>query len=478
MLYLLGFLLTIKRATQTVRKLRNRAVNNPLDYFCPTPPQETWLKDTSKIKLFLGGNQVGKTTTGCVELLHRCLGTHPYLQTDPPPISAYLITHSHQQSVTIQEKLYALTPKGALHPECEFVPGKGFRGVNPIVRFSNGSIIYIKTANQGLGLASFTASFVHVDEPVPQDVWNEIAARTLRGGAGGKSGTIAITMTPVGQDVRYMQKLVEDGIVSCTKAPLTVEATTPKYCAPTIDQSTIDRIAQTYLPIDRNARLNGDFVIGIPEGRVFDCFDEAMISSAPPPPANYEIAIGIDHGSQPNSQVCILAAVNLQDVQNPWVYVLDEYISGSAPPEAHARAILEMLARHNIQPAQCHWTGDNVHFGSGQNGSGKMSNSMLMRAFESILRMPQLPFRIRTIRKPRYSVYYGSAMLHSIMARKQFFIHPNAKRLIQSIQRWTMKKSQSERSRDEWQHAVDALRYCVTPVIENMRFNTPSHLRF
>ena len=106
------------------------------------------------------------------------------------------------------------------------------------------------------------------------------------------------------------------------------------------------------------------------------------------------------------------------------------------------------MCRNNVQPAQCHWTGDNVHFGSGKNGSGKMSNSLLMRAFENILRMPNLPFRIRTIRKPRYSVY-GSAMLHSIMARKQFFIHPKCNRTIQSIQRWTMKKNQSARSRDE-----------------------------
>jgi Zn ribbon nucleic-acid-binding protein len=218
--------------------------------------------------------------------------------------------------------------------------------------------------------------------------------------------------------------------------------------------------------------LNGDWVVGVPEGRVFDCFSESMISSYPPPPANYEMAVGIDHGSQPNTQIAILAAINMRDPQNPWVYVLDEYISGAAPPEAHARAVLEMLNRNGVQPAQCVWTGDNVHRGDA-NGTGKMSNSLLMRAFESILRMPQLPFRIRTIKKPRYSVYYGSAMIHSVMARNQFFIHPKCSRTIQSIQRWTMKQTQSERSRDEWGHAVDALRYAITPVIESTRFTTP-----
>lgn len=464
--------MNIRTATKNIRSLKDRAAKNPLTYFCPTPPQERWLQDTSKVKLFLGGNQVGKTTTGCVELIHRCLGTHPYINTDPPPIQAYLITHSHQQSVTIQEKLYNMVPKDTLHPECEFVPGKGFRGIHPIVRFTNGSIIYIKTANQGLGLASFTASFVHIDEPVDQLVWNEIAARTLRGGAGGKTGTIAITMTPVGQDVRYLQKLVEEGVVSCTKAPLTVEATTPKYCNPTLTQEQIDRISQTYLPIDRNARLNGDWVVGIPEGRVFDCFTEEMISPLHPPPANYVFGLGIDHGSQPNTQVAILTALNLRDPQNPWIYVLDEYISGAAPPEAHARAILEMLSRNQVDMNQVTWTGDNIHRGD-SSGTGKMSNSMLMKAFEQLLRVPQLPFRIRTIKKPRYSVYYGSAMLHSVMARKQFFINPKCQRTIQSLQRWTMKSTQSERSRDEWGHCVDCLRYATIPSIENVRFTPP-----
>jgi hypothetical protein len=459
---------------KNMAKLKSRSHTNPLAYYRPTPPQLAWMRDPSPIKLLLGGNQVGKTTAACAELIHRCLGTHPYLQTDPPPIQAFLITHSHQQSITIQEKLYNMVPKNELHPDCEFVPGRGFRGIHPVIRFANGSLIMVKTANQGLGLASSTISYVAIDEPVSQEVWGELAARVLRGGAGGKTGTIGITMTPVGQDVTYLQKLVEDGTVICHQAPLTVDATTPQGLKPIISQTQIDRIAQTYLPIDREARLNGSWAVGIPEGRVFDCFEDTMISSLPAPPGDYKFTIGIDHGSQPNAQVAILAAVNVQDPNDPKVYVLDEYINGGAPPEAHARAILEMLARNSIQPGQCIWHGDNVHHG-GTNG-GKMSNSLLMRAFEKILNYPSnnLPFRIRTIKKARYSVYYGAALIHSTMARRSFFIHPTCKRSIISLQRWTMKKNQSLRSRDEYGHAVDALRYCLLPVID-IKTTTPTH---
>jgi len=438
------------------------------------------MRDESKIKLLLGGNQVGKTMAACAELIHRCLGTHPYIQTDPPPIQAFLITHSHQQSITIQEKLYNMCPKNELHPDCEFVPGRGFRGIHPVIRFRNGSLIMVKTANQGLGLASSTISYVAIDEPVGAEVWGELAARVLRGGAGGKTGTIGITMTPVGQDVSYLKKLVDDGTVSCHNAPLTVEQTTPIGLAPLIAQSTIDRIAQTYLPIDRAARLNGDWAVGVPEGRVFDQFDDNMISSLPAPPGGqYEFGIGVDHGSQPNAQVAILAAINMADPEKPIVYVLDEYTSGAATPEAHARAILEMCQRNQIDPAACRWTGDNIHYG-GSGGAGKMSNSLLMRAFEKILQYPPngLPWRIRTVRKPRYSVYHGAALIHSIQARKNFFIHPRCQRTIMSLQRWTMKRNQSLRSRDEYGHCIDALRYTLVPTID-VKYKPPTaQIRF
>lgn len=449
-----------------LRDLSSRVDQNPLAYFRPTPPQETWMRDTNSIKLLLGGNQVGKTMAACAELLHRCLGTHPYLRTDPPPITTFLITHSHQQSITIQEKLWSMAPKSEIHPSVEFVPGKGIRGLHPVLRFNNGSIIQIKTANQGLGLASATVSYVAIDEPVDRYVWGELAARVLRGGAGGATGTIGITMTPVGQNVEYLRELVNQGRVSCTMAPLTVEKTTPQGCTPIITQDQIDRITQTYLPIDREARINGSWDVGIQEGRVFDCFEDNMISALPCPEGNYAFCIGIDHGSQPNTQVAILAAVDISNPQEPKIYVLDEYISGAAPPEHHIRAIIEMIHRNGLKPEQCKWTGDAAHRGNSK--AGRMSNSLLRRAAESVLNYPpgNLPFRISTASKPAYSVYYGCAQIHSIMARRNFWIQSRCTETIRALKNWTMKPTQSQRSRDKFGHCVDALRYAILNQID------------
>ena len=161
---------------QRLTWLRKRAENDPLRYFSPTPPQRDYLADKAPIKALIGGNQVGKTLATCALLLYHCLGRHPYYKTDPPPIEAWLITHSHEQSRTIQQKLYDMIPKDELDPSCEFVRGKGFRGLAPLVKFTNGSIIRIKTANQGLGLASSTCNLVCVDEPVEQGTMNELIA--------------------------------------------------------------------------------------------------------------------------------------------------------------------------------------------------------------------------------------------------------------------------------------------------------------
>lgn len=458
--------MNLRSLAKRVSTLKERSFVDPMSYFVPTRPQSQWINDPSPIKLLLGGNQTGKTASACFLLLSHCLGRHPTLRTDPPPIEAWLITHSHEQSRTIQQKLYDLTPKHELHPTCEFVRGKGFRGQAPVVRFKNGSIIRIKTANQGLGLASATANLVVIDEPVPMDVFNECLARTLRGGKGGGRGTLAQSMTPVGNvDVSYMEEMVAEGKVSVTRAKLTVADTTPIGLEPLLTEKQIMGITNSFLPIDREARINGSFHVA-PIGIIFTHFNDNMVTSLPPPTdGKYEFSVGIDHGSRPNSQVVVLCAIDTKDTHRPKVYVLDEYVAGEAPPEAHVRGILTMLEKHSIPPNRCRWTGDSEH--TGQRGF-KMSNLSLMRAFESVMQLPHkaLPFYIRTAVKRRHSVYFSASMLHSIMARGDFFVRPDCKRLIMSIKNWTMKREQSARSRDKFGHAVDALRYAVMPIVD------------
>ena len=464
---------------KNVMRLKERSTQDPLRFFCATPPQRAFINDPNPVKMLQGGNQVGKTYATCALLLYHCLNRHPKIKTDPPPIEAWLVTHSHEQSRTIQGKLWEMVPKDELHPDIEYVPGKGFRGLAPVVRFKNGSIIRIKTANQGLGLASATANLICIDEPVDALVFNELLARTLRGGTGGKSGTLAISMTPVGNvDVQYLRDMIEADRISVHRAALTVKDTTPMGCKPLLSQEQIDTITQNFLPIDREQRITGSLDV-TPQGVIFDCFDPVTMISRQPVPVggDYRFCVGIDHGSQPNTQIAILCCIDMKDPQAPCIYVLDERVGGTGTPEEHAAAILQMLDDNQVDGKLCTWTGDNTHMG-GQRKAKKMSNLILMRAFERILRLPPkgLGWTIRTAVKYRHSVYFGASMIHAIMQRRQFFIQPKCKTTISSISNWTMKRSQSDRSKDKFGHAIDSLRYCVMPVLD-YRYRPPSKMR-
>ena len=166
----------------------------------------------------------------------------------------------------------------------------------------------------------------------------------------------------------------------------------------------------------------------------------------------------------------------MKDLNKPRVFVLDEYVAGEAPPEAHVRGILNMLERHSIPANKCRWTGDSEHRGS---RGFKMSNLTLMRAFESVLRLPHkgLNFYIRTCVKRRHSVYFSASMIHSIMARGDFFVRPECKRVILSLKNWTMKREQSARSKDKYGHAVDALRYAIMPTVDKRYVPATSAIR-
>jgi phage terminase large subunit-like protein len=462
---------------RSAHRLREITASDPLKYFTPTKPQLELLKSEASITLFRAGNQIGKTAAGAAELLYYVLSCHPYKDIPSGPKEAWVVVHSWEQSKVVQAKIFELIPPATLADDCEFIAGRGFRGKTPIIRFKNGSLVRIKTTNQGsLGVASGTIDFCWIDEPPPAVLFGELAARLLR-----KRGRMVITMTPIGQDCTYLRQMCEAKKIHDIQASLSLENVTPLGCRPLLNQSDIDRIADTYLPLDRQARLEGSWEAGRPDGLVFEAFSEDMITDAPcPPDADYRFSIGIDHGSLPNAQAVILTAIDMTDHQDPHVYVLDEYYSGGAANEKsaateHAKAILRMLDRNYLTHDMIHrWTGDIAHRG-GRHG-GRMSNAMLRSALEHELDYPQgsAPFRLHTAFKPRWSVYFGCQILHDRMVRGRLTVHPRCETLIRSFRRWTLKRSGGMDAKSDHKHAIDALRYAVVPIVD-IKYQAPRH---
>lgn len=440
--------------------LTRRSDTDPLAYFRPTPPQLEFLKATDRIRLYRGANQVGKTWVGMADTIWRCLGAHPYQYVRPAPIEAHVITVTSQQGVSIQEKCWRLLPKDAIHPDTEFVPGKGVRGRQAIVRFTNGSILKFRSVEQGaLSLAGATLHHIMIDEPPPEDVWNELVPRVFR-----NQGTISLTMTPIGKPLEWLRKMVEEKRIRDICAPLTVENTTPIGGRPMLTQAQIDELAQGILESERGQRLFGDWTTTFVEGRVFAMFDPKIHVKDEAPEGNWLLGIGIDHGRESGAQVAILTAMQTTEEGHHRIMVLDQVQSdGMTTPEQDARAILDMLKRCGLRWEDVdRWVGDRAAIS--RRGGALKSNAMLAQALERDLRIPvgSLPFRIHTAYKPRGSVYAGYRLLQSEMLRGNFRINPRCQRLIDDLSRF------DGRENSQHKHSIDALRYTLELVTRRL----------
>lgn len=446
--------MSLANLARAVEAAKHRAKIRPLEFAKFTPPQIAWLSNPERFRILRGGNQVGKTFAQASEVIWRCMGEHRYREVPPAPVECWIVTHSWEQSLSVQKKVWELLPKDMLADDTIYQVGRGFRGKVPIIRFKNGSIIRIKTTGQGvIALASSTISYVGVDEPPPRAIWGELTARVLRSGP---LGGIGLTLTPVGRSCGWLESLAESGGIADHVAPLTVENVTPEGGQPMLTAEQIEDIAGRYLSIDRDQRLNGAWS-GSVEDRVFTAFDDGLITTDRPRSGwKWEIGIGIDHGSDAGSQVATLCAVFKGHKDGrPRIHILDEYTSGGEAVAAalHARGILGMLRRNGMTHNSVdRWVGDRAY--GGRRAGGKMSNQKLTRALEVELGLPRghLPFGIKTAWKPRGSIYEGCSIIHETCIRKNFLVHPRCKQLIKSLKEFRFKD-------DESKHSIDSLRY-------------------
>ena len=458
--------MNLAHLASAVQLVKARADVRPLDFMRWTPPQRAFLSDPSPVVLLRGANQIGKSMAGLASVVYRCTHSHPFIKTPDGPQRIWILTHSWEQSAAIQHKLWELLPKDLLDADTEYRPGRGFRGKTPIVRFRDGSLIRIKTTSQGsLALASDTLDYVLIDEPPPQAIWGEISARVLRR----RDAGIGICMTPVGRPCGWLRELCEQGKIIDHPAPLTLENVTPEGGRPLLTQEQIDDIGSRYLAMDRDARLLGAWECISPD-RCFDAFGDQHISKAPPTGGRQvNVCVGMDHGADAGSECAVLVAIDRTE-GDPRIYILDEYTAGSAPPDVHARGLLDMLRRNGLQWSHLdRCVGDRAY--GGKRWGGRMSNSRLSRALESELHTQSggLNPQIRTAWKPRGSVYTGVSVIHTAMVQDRFRIHPRCADTIRSLRHFSFKD-------DEYKHHVDATRYSLE-MVTRQRLYAPNAVK-
>lgn len=408
-------------------------------------------------------------------MLLRALGRHPYYTTRPPPIEAWIMCASWEQSIAIQARLWAMVPKDMVRPDCTFDERRGFGAHHPALILRNGSIIRIKTTQQeALSLSGATIDVVMFDEPPDSErVFAEVLKRVQA-----RSGTCLLTLTPINRPVGYLRKMCEDGLIEDLHFRL--EQRWLRYA----DDGT------TYVGADGRAR-DEDWITDVRRmslaheepivcdgeweeravGRVFTAFaltgPTAHVSTTLPT-GEVRLLIGLDHGHGAGKEFAVLVAVDEREWP-PAVWVVDEYASaGESTAEQDAIGILRMLRDRQFQWSDVGraW-GDRPYDAK----SGRKGNLDIEDALVQLLGLrtrKQLAPRIWTAKRGQGagagSKATGVRWLHQQMLRPgRFFVHPRCTRVIESISKWDYTDS------SEWKHAIDALRYALTDQILGAR---------
>lgn len=454
---------TIRELANTLNMLSRRADQSPLDYIRWLPPQQKVLSCPDRFRLFRAGNQsLGKTICGLAEVIYRCLGAHPYQNTTPPPIEAWVVCASWSQCISIQKKFYELCPKDEMDPDTVYTEMNGFRGKHPAVRFRNGSIVRFKTTQQGgLNLAGASVDFVLFDEP-PKDhqVFSEIVKRVQA-----KNGSVLLTMTPINvKDLSWLRELCEQETVTDLHFPLTEENLIPIGSKRPLsingvvrDQDWIDEQIKHTLNFEVPVRIHGEWDLRL-DGNAFDKFDPDNMIVKQFPEGEYEILLGIDHGSGKNfSSYAVLSIIDKLER----IYIIDEYYSvGDTTVRQDAVAIFNMVRRNGFKWSDIDVAKGDIPSGGGNKSIMKKSNGQLMRAIEAQMGIQSgtLQPRILTVKKGRGrgsgSVKAGCRYIQDAMLENRFFVRSNCNRLIESLQKWDW-------SDNEWKHAIDSLRYSL-----------------
>lgn len=432
-----------------------------------TNPQRAFASWTVRRGLWIGGNSIGKSWGHAWDHIHFTRGTHPLRKVPTGPRFTMLLGYSYAQMDPLMSKLWAMLPKGEIHPKLYYSPGQGIRGFKePVIPFvagpGKGSAIYLATYEQGASrVMGAQVHRVGLDEPPPSHVYAEILPRLnfYRGEL-----RISCTPTPESPPLEYLREAVERGDVGELRTSYCEESVTVRGGLvdwPWKRQAEIDEDIMSYLPDERGMRRDGDWT-PLVAGRWFDRVTETCYTNDGIGVGRWTLAVGIDHGTRPGRQIAVLVARNITTGQ---CIVLDEARhEGVSTSREDARAILSMLARRGVRWSDVDmWVGDRAtaesFWGvakSNRDLQAELARELGMSATEAAAK----GLRIETMKKERGSVRRGVALMNSLAATGLLRFNRACARVIQGVREWKGDPG------SELKDGIDAARYAFVTLYD------------
>ncbi len=331
-----------KRELYELLRLRDiRLKRNRLQAYAPYAKQVAFHDAGShyRERLFMAGNQLGKTWAGAFEVAMHATGRYPDWWTGrrfPYAIRAMVGSESAELTRKGVQRLLLGPPEireewgtGAIPFDCvrdtSMKAGVPDAVSSVVVRHICGedSVIQFNSYDQGrTKWQADTVDLVWFDEEPPLPIYSEGLTRTNATG-----GSVFVTFTPLLGMSEVVKRYLLDKPEGTTVTTMTIddaEHYTPEQRA---------AIIASYPEHEREARAKGIPILG--SGRVFPIAEDAIKVTAFPIPAHWPRIVGLDFGIDHPTAAVWLA----WDRDTDTVYVTDAYRVKDASIAIHAASI-------------------------------------------------------------------------------------------------------------------------------------------
>jgi hypothetical protein len=446
-----------------------------------TNPQKALFSSPYKLTVMWGANGIGKSR-GLAELATRAIeGALDWQRPGPQTVILAGNTWSQLGSTIrymMTGRLQGYLKEGVRY-EAGGMKGQRLQVFDIVAGPGKGGELRLGTFKAS-NLAGPRANCVITDEPLPENVYNELWPRLL-----GRDGRMYQGFTPTlgtAHKVDYLWSLVDDEDrpwAGQLHVPLSLDAVTPRGGLVELPWMTAEELRQFEAGL---SRVEADMRMGRSrtpkqDSAYFSAWRGELVQAKPLEQlAGWRLGVGIDHGSKPGSQRVVVVACGGRGLYS-CIHVLAEWSGqGRTNTRDDAKAIINLLESRGFRLEDVdQWIGDRAHHGDKR--GGKKSNTRLKAAIAEALGhdtqrrgwSEKLPKPLRFMRTPRkfdQSVWEGAEILHRLQVSDpaRFTVDPSCADLIRDLNEWNGSTSAT----NPHKHGIDALRYISVPLVEGL----------
>lgn len=395
--------------------------------------------DSGPVFILCGGYGSGKTHSVAFSILQHLLSNPKFVGQTALVVG---LTASHNRNLLLPEFKKILTWTGKTGFQRGYIEGREYTVTTTpdlMISFNhNGSKIIFKSLEAGTNLAGFNVAMVWADEidKISLEIWNEVQnrCRSVEG------GLVFGTCNPGNQShwlyEHYFKYLDENGF----SKPGTYCLYLTMYDNKFLPQQYLEMQERKYgySGLERERAINGRFVSM--EGLVYSMFsrkkhvierERIQIGE------NWPSYAGIDFGFRDETAYYRIAITP----QNKYVVYFEHYMPGWTPKQ-HSKIIQQTTGTYIKLPLKTF----SDHYS------------------ETVQTYRELGINLTLADKSKGSLMNGVGVIQQLLLEERLIICNNCPNLIREFESYAWKKSSNsgqDEPADKFNHALDALRYCV-----------------